>query len=408
MRLPGSKSIAARALVCRYVAGADTRLIDIPGCDDTRELRQAIEKLEEAVPRPADMIDSGREVVIPGILNLGNGGTTLRFMLAVVASIPGLQVCLDCGNSLRRRPLAPLIKALRNMGADIECLKNAGYPPLMVKGKRLKGGTPDLDANAGSSQYLSALMLASPLWAAPLAAMDWDISAPYIEMTRKVSETFRQPPAEFRIEGDWSAASYFYELALAMPGRSIVLENLPLPSVSLQGDAACCAIFNFLGVTTRRLDDDDYGAAEVIGSRELIKAFKDTASAFDAPMTSVPDLVPALAVGLCLAGIPYELSGIAHLKLKESNRLMALSSELAKAGYAVTVSAAGNALIWDGRRYPVAEDETFDAWEDHRMAMALSIIACRTRWIAIYGAQSVSKSFPEFFPQLTRLGFSVS
>lgn len=406
--LPGSKSIAARALICRYVAGSNTRLMDLPDCDDTRELKEAIENIAAFVPRPFELPDTPSSLIYPGRLYLGNGGTTLRFMLALLASIPGLEIEVDCGDMMRRRPLAPLIDALRSIGANVECLVREGYPPLYIKGKKLEGGRLKLRPT-GSSQYLSALMMASPLWEKPLDAdiPGNQVSYPYVEMTRRIMDIFRMPPEVFRIEGDWSAAGYFYELALACPGRPLVIENLPAPEISVQGDSFCRDIMNFLGINTRRLSDDPYGAASIEGSVDILKTLRTSGFRLETDMGNVPDLVPALSVGLCLAGLPYEMYGIRHLRLKESDRLSALSAELSKAGYAVEVDRDGNALVWNGRRYPVADDETFESWGDHRIVMALSIMAARTRWIAIYGTEAVSKSFPSFFPQLSNLGFIV-
>lgn len=406
--LPGSKSIAARALICRYIKGADTELSGLPECDDTVDLKNALEKLSELIPYPFELLDKEAHIIYPGRMYLGNGGTTLRFILALLASIPGLEIEIDCGDLLRRRPLAPLIDALRSMGADIKCIGREGYPPLYIKGKRLRGGALSF-SSSDSSQYLSAMLLASPLWKLPLdlKISGSRVSYPYIEMTRKVMEIFDVSPDKFSIEGDWSAAGYFYELALVCPGRPIIIENLPLPDKSIQGDSLCCDIMNFLGVQTGRLDENPNGRAMIEGSEAILASLRSSGFRFETDMGDVPDLVPALSVGLCLGGIPFEMNGIGHLRLKESDRLSALSSEMAKAGYAVEINSHGNALIWNGSRYPVADDETFDSWNDHRIVMALSIMAARRGWIAIHGAEAISKSFPSFFPQLANLGFNI-
>lgn len=172
VRLPGSKSMAARALVICYMLGADTRLLGMPDCNDTRELSAAFARLR------AWKQSDGADIDAPVDFNLGEGGTSLRFFLAVAASEPGLTARIDCAEALRRRPLAPLIDVLRRAGADIRCLGEDGRAPLLVKGTRLDGSgielTPEFRAAAGvSSQFVSALMMASIGWKCRLKSARW-------------------------------------------------------------------------------------------------------------------------------------------------------------------------------------------------------------------------------------------
>lgn len=404
--LPGSKSIAARALIARFVYDADLELINLPHCDDTIELKRAIDRLTEACPDAAERIRRYGEVApVELAFNLGNGGTSLRFFLALAASVPGLVAEIDCSDSLRRRPLAPLIDALRRHGAEITCLRADGYAPLRVYGRRLHGGKPQVDGSV-SSQFLSALMLASPLWDSPLQLDDAApmVSRPYVEMTEGVMERIRECTDRFVIESDWSAASYMYEMALAVPGRPLIINSLTLPEHSLQGDAMCAQLFGWVGVDTERLDKDSDGSVRLVGRAEIVKKMRKLGVPVTFDLGATPDLVPALAAGLCMAGLPFDFGNIAHLKHKESDRLMALSAELGKAGFAV--SAGDSSLSWSGRRYPVAEDETFEAWNDHRIAMALAPLATRFRYLGIEGGEVVSKSFSHYYDQLRHLGFT--
>lgn len=404
--LPGSKSIAARALVSRFVRGLDTRLVNLPSCDDTRELAGAVAALAEAYPHAAALIREYGELPPREMcFNLGNGATTLRYFLALAASMPGLVAHIDCGEGLRRRPLKPLIDELRAHGAEISCHGMEGYAPLTVFGRRLAGGDINADTSV-SSQFVSALMLASPLWSSPIGVLpSAGVSAPYITMTRKVMERFDSSPAEYVIESDWSAASYFYELAMACPGREIMIDSLTLPEVSLQGDAMCQQLFGWLGVETRRLDGNPDGPAELCGIASRIADMRSLNVPVCFDLGKVPDLTPAIAVALCMAGLPFDLSGIAHLRFKECDRIAALSTEMDKAGYAVAGN--GDSLLWSGRRLPVADDETFSSWNDHRMVMALAMLAVNRKYVAIKDAEVVAKSFPDFFAQLRRLGFDV-
>lgn len=406
VRLPGSKSIAARALVCRYVQDAGTRLENLPDCDDTRELREALRVLDEAAPHAVRLVKEDVEIPPTRIaVNLGNGGTTLRFFLALAASIPGLTAEICCGEGLGRRPLAPLVDELRRHGASIDYLLRDGYPPLLVRGRRLTGG-PILVPRSLSSQFVSALLLASPLWKGEVRLENPpEVSAPYVDMTRRVMEQFAARPERYKIEADWSAASYFYEVALALPGRALRIASLPLAKESLQGDALCHDFFGWLGVTTRRLDVYPQGAVELMGDVRVIDEMKRIGVPVMFDLRHVPDLTPALAVALCMARMPFRFDALPHLRVKECDRLAALSVELSKAGYAVHDE--GDSLRWDGRLYPVNDDEALSAWDDHRMAMALAPLAIRKRWLAIEGARVVTKSFPDFYRQLENVGFGV-
>lgn len=407
--LPGSKSIAARALICRYVYGVATPLINLPSCDDTRELKRALDKLEAALPDPLPRIrEFGELPPVQLDFNLGNGGTSLRFFLALAASLPGLEAEIDCAEGLRKRPLAPLVNALRDQGADITYLRQEGYPPLLVRGRRLKGGRLTLDGSK-SSQFFSAMLMVEPLWLNPI---DRDpereahqISAPYVEMTRRVIEQFRNKPERYVIESDWSAASYFYELALAMPGRRLEIERLTDSAHSIQGDRMCQQLFEYVGVRTERLDGDPHGAVALCCDAEVVEKQRRTGMPVLFKLRDTPDLTPALAAGLCMAGLPFDFPELEHLRVKESDRLLSISTELGKAGYAVNGD--GDGLKWDGRRYPVAEDETFCGWGDHRIAMSIAMLATRLNYVAIDGGMVVTKSFPDFYDQIRNLGFKV-
>lgn len=410
VRLPGSKSIAARAMVCRYVQGLDTELVNLPDCDDTRELHAALTLLNNRLHDPLPQLREYGQLRQTSLrFDLGNGGTSLRFFTALAASLPDLEAEIDCAEGLKKRPLAPLIEELRRHGADITCLHREGYAPLLIRGRRLIGGPIEVAGNI-SSQFLSALLLASPLWEPEPdltlpAITNSIVSRPYVDMTQKVMEQFASRPERYTIETDWSAASYFYELALAEPGRPLTIESLTDPTVSIQGDSICRNLFGWLGVETRRLDDNPHGAVTLTGNADTIGCNKRMGVPITFDLGNTPDLAPALGAGMCMAGLPFDLENLGHLRHKESNRLLSISTELGKAGYAVEASDHG--LKWDGRRYPVLDDETYEAWDDHRIAMSMAILATRLRWLGIRGGEAVSKSFDDYYEQLKRVGFDV-
>lgn len=381
IKLPGSKSMAARLLILDYIRGAGNVRDSLPECEDTRYLAQAMVELYKTKA---------------GSYYLGSGGASLRFFIALVASLEGFDGEIDASPQLRRRPLAPLVDALRSMGAKIEYLENDGYPPIYIKGKKLKGGKVEVNG-AISSQFISALLMASLLWDTPaeIAVKGEEVSSPYIELTRKMIEQGEKAI----LETDWSAATFFYEIALICPGRPIRIEGLLPPEKSLQGDAGVAAIFDLLGVESKW----DENGVVITGNPEIIEKMKNLPSPLEFDMGGMPDVVPALAVGMAMAGMKYRFLNVAHLRHKESNRLEGLKAELEKIGIAVEVSA--NSIEWLGSRLPIAENEVVESNDDHRIAMSFAPAAAKLGYVTIRDSQCVGKSFPDYFYQIDKLGF---
>lgn len=387
--LPGSKSIAARALILSEVYKDAILIGRLPDCDDTEELAQALRQFDKSEPG--------------GTYNLGTGGTSLRFFLALAASWPGFEGVIDCAAPLKRRPLGPLVDALRAAGADIECLEREGHAPMRVRG-RVLDGTGVKVASGVSSQYVSALLMVSPLWKHPFVMEgDAGVSRPYLDMTARMIHEISSITETrlYYIEPDWSAASYFYELALLCPDRDIMLDSLVPEGESLQGDSACERIFGQLGVETVYPDE---GGAMLRGSRVAIERLRQREPVV-MNLNGTPDLVLALAVGLCMAGIRFRFEGIGHLRHKESDRLAVLREELGKAGFEVCDSE--DALEWTGGRCLTGSYVEFDSHGDHRIAMAFSVAAAVRGAVLINGAEAVDKSFRSFYDQLERVGFKV-
>jgi len=392
--LPLSKSESARRLVIDFIAGGAGALADasrLAECHDIEVLRRALE-----MSGHADSID------------LGASGTALRLLAALYAATPGVRCRLTGSDSLRQRPLAPLVDALREMGASITYCVREGFAPIEIEGRRLRGGDITLDASV-SSQFVSALMLASPLMESPLriATPGRRSSSPYLKMTAGMM-TAAGVPAEvdpdgvsvssgsYRVvdadvERDWSAAAFWYEIA-ALTAGWVTLPGLR--EKSLQGDSLAASLFERLGVITEF-------TAEGAG----LSATPDLFSRLEADMSDTPDMVPALAVTAALAGIPFELSGVANLRHKECDRLAALRDELAKIGIPVTIEKYDDLLRWDGTRLPVREIPVFDSHADHRMAMALAPVAVFIPGTVIKDAGCVAKSYPGFWQQLQQAGF---
>lgn len=383
IELPASKSMAARLLILDYIRGKKEVREDLPECEDTQYLAAAIKELLKS--------HAG------GQYYLGSGGTGLRFFVALAASLEGFDGELDASPQLRRRPLAPLVDALREMGAEIKYLKNEGYPPIYIKGKKLKGGKIEING-AVSSQFISALLMASLLWENPaeIEIKGEAVSAPYIELTRKMIDRYD----DLNIEADWSAATFFYEIALLCPGREIRLKGLLPPGESLQGDAGVAGIFGLLGVESQWMDKGDL---VIKGNPDIIGKLKGLPEPFEFDMGAMPDAVPAMAVAMSMAGMKFRFFNVAHLRHKESNRLEGLGAELERIGIAAEVGA--DSIAWTGSRLPIAENEVVESNDDHRIAMAFAPAAVRLGYVTIRDPQCVDKSFPDYFDQIAKLGF---
>lgn len=413
--LPLSKSIALRVLtlnaLSRRLTGREAAIPSLPDAGDVAGMLRAM-RLYDSGGAP-----SGRNTV-----HIGEGGAPLRFFLPLAASTPGLDMTVSAGLALSRRPLAPLLTALRDAGADVRPLRRQGRPPLRIIGQSLSPGEIVMDPGV-SSQFVSALMMASPLWGRGLS-LDFGgrtpVSAPYIAMTASLMERYSariehtgshicvaprhiSPPDRMEIETDWSAVSYFYQLALLLPGTPIHIDRLTPPAVSLQGDARCAGIFSSIGVATEIHPD---GNATLLCDAARLRRVKDSGIVLHYDMDATPDLVPALAVGFCLAGLKFRFTGVAHLRHKETDRMLAPATELARLGYRLRLEA--DAMGWEGEKCAAEEQPMIQTWSDHRMAMAFAPSAVIYPGLRIEHPQVVGKSFPRYWEMLGRLGFIIA
>lgn len=390
--LPLSKSVAARALVLQALTPGAPAVSDnlLPACDDIAVLRAALGMRS-------------------GEIDIHASGTALRFLTAFYAATDGADVVLTGTARLCERPVAPLVDALRALGADIDYLDREGYAPLRIRGRRLMGGDVTLDASA-SSQFASALALVAPTMERGLRiAMGGRIpSMPYLSMTLRMLEargidarmeayTAVIPPGTLRSikpesEPDWTAASYWYEIAAITAGW------VTLPGMtdgSLQGDSVLATIGARFGVLTEFTPD----GAELSASPDLF-------SRLDLDMSDYPDLVPALAVTACMVGMPFEFTGVANLRIKECDRLEGLRANLLKLGIIVEVGA--DTIGWEGERMPIGEMPEIDPQGDHRIAMAFASVSAFLPGIIIRDPDVVAKSYPRFFDDLQAAGFTVT
>ncbi len=345
------------------------------------------------------------------VKDVGHAGTSMRFLAAFLSTQPG-EVILTGSQRMKKRPIGPLVDALKQLGASIEYLEINGYPPLKIKGGNLSGGTIEIEAGV-SSQFTSALMMIGPMLPGGLTMTlkGEVVSATYIEMTLSLmnrcgagasfdGKKISIPEGSYRVhdfsvESDWSGASYWFQVAALLPGSEITLTGLY--QNSLQGDSTLVRIFEPLGVQSVFSDE-----GLQLRSRE-----KELPANFDYDFTGCPDLAQTCAVTLCALGVPYRFTGTRTLRVKETDRIAALSSELKKVGFVLHDDPAGEWLAWDGTRCEPERDPLISTYHDHRMAMAFAPLAIKLGKIAIEDPGVVSKSYPGFWTDLEKAGFGI-
>ena len=393
--LPASKSISNRALMIAALCGGEPQVLYPALCDDTAVMVDALGQ-------------SGAELNI----NVGAAGTAMRFLTAYFAGQPGMTVTLDGVQRMRQRPIGVLVDALRSLGASIDYLGEEGFPPLRVHGVAMHGG--DVEMSGGvSSQFVSAVMMILPVVNGGTVRLAGDIvSMPYILMT---ADVMRWMGAQVEItgncicvgagysgqdiivEGDWSAAAPWYALAALSPRSQLRLTGLS--GDSIQGDARLVELGARLGIASRF----DAQGVTLDTSR-----FIDCCCSNFADMTATPDLVPSWAVLMCLLERSFRMTGVRTLRLKESDRIEALSNELLKLGYVLKIEG-DDAISWYGERVELShEPPCIDTHGDHRLAMAFAPAAVRFPGLIIRDAEVVSKSYPAYWRHLNQAGFTVN
>ena len=351
-----------------------------------------------------------------GTVDIYHAGTAMLFLTAYYATQPGVSVTLTGSERMQERPIGILVDALRNLGANISYLKNEGYPPLAIKGSEIAREKVQLNAGV-SSQYISALLLVGARLKNGLTLeLEGKItSVPYIKMTLKLLEKIgvktmfegqeiKVFPAgnvlsqTMVVESDWSSASYYYSLiALSDVGSEVSLSSYS--SDSLQGDAVLCDIYSHLGVQTT-FKKDQIVLAKVAAPHDAIL---ENGLSWD--LANAPDIAQTIAVSCFGLGVACDLTGLHTLKIKETDRLLALESELGKLGAGLHVTEKSLHLeAFDGSIKPHV---TIGTYHDHRMAMAFAPLALRVP-IAIEDAGVVNKSYPDFWTDMNTLGIQVA
>lgn len=411
--LPGSKSLTNRALLLAALAEGESTLTNVLFSDDSRAMLEALGRLgfELRIDEPTRTVTVvGRGGAIPNKtaeLMLGNAGTAMRFLTAACALGPGgCAYTLDGIARMRERPIGQLVDPLRVLGANIEYLGSDGYPPMRI-GSGFEGGSVQMPPTL-SSQYISALLQAGAV-AQRGIVLHFEgpiISRPYVEMTARLMERFgvvvarpdeeqlmgveagsRYVAADYPIEPDASNASYFLAAAAVVPGARCTVQGLG--SDSLQGDVHFANLLGQMGADVEFHAD----RITVVGSESL--------DGIDVYLNDMPDMAQTLAVVALFARGGTVMRDIGNLRVKETDRLAALDTELTKLG--ATVKIDGDDLYVDidtpGKLTPAA----IDTYDDHRMAMAFAVAGLRCEGVTINDPTCVNKTFPEYFDYLARL-----
>ncbi|MFY7734626.1 MAG: 3-phosphoshikimate 1-carboxyvinyltransferase [Bacteroidia bacterium] len=394
VNLTASKSVSNRVLILQKLLPQPLLLHNLSLADDTKLMLNAltIERKE---------------------INLNNAGTCMRFLTAYFSNNIGKTITLQCDERMKQRPINDLVNALKILGAQIIYLEKEGFPPLQITGQKLVGKTIEINASE-SSQFITALMLIGPFiqngltieLKGSVASFDY-IKMTYLLMQRIGLNVFiennfikilpfqnQNTLAEYYIENDWSGASFWYLIATLNDSLSFKLNNLTLDSI--QGDKITAEIFEALGVHTESKEDGI-----------IIKKTKSPQNNLEFNLLNCIDLAPALCVACAALNINATITGLQNLNIKESNRLLAIITELNKFGY--------NAINNENTIF-IKLVETIDynkiveinTYKDHRIAMAFTPLAILFSNIFIDEIDVVSKSYPDFFNEINKVGITYS
>jgi 3-phosphoshikimate 1-carboxyvinyltransferase len=391
--LPASKSISNRVMIINALGDSPYTIRNLSDCDDTKAMTRILNS------------NSNK-------FDVGHAGTAMRFLTAFLSKIVG-EWEITGSERMQQRPIGLLVDALRKLGAKIEYIGNEGFPPLRIWGTHLVGGKLELDGSI-SSQYITALLLIAPTLEGGLTLrlQNKIISESYISLTLEMMKNFgiryewegnkitipeqSYFPLDFTVEADWSGASYWYQIAAIAEEAEIELKNLELPS--LQGDAIIAKWFEDFGVSTQKIK----------GGLKLVKTESKQPHLLNLDFVENPDVAQTMAV-LCVAKkVPFHFTGLETLKIKETDRISALQTELAKFGAKIVEPKPGQ-LSWDGKieEKEMQNNPVIMTYKDQRMAMAFAPLALAGFSFQIEEPMVVTKSYPGFWDDLKKVGFEI-
>ncbi|MBQ9287290.1 MAG: 3-phosphoshikimate 1-carboxyvinyltransferase [Bacteroidaceae bacterium] len=400
INLPASKSISNRVLIIRALSGFDFQIKNMSDCDDTNVMLSGLQ--------------------LPDTIDVGGAGTSMRFLTAYLSQLDGQEHIITGSERMKQRPIKILVDALRTLGADIEYLGEIGYPPLKIRGKELAcTDAIDMDGSV-SSQYISAVLMIGPMLKTGLKLrLDGEVaSRPYIDMTLALMQQFGAETSwsddlsvievkpkpysykkdKFTVEPDWSAAAFWFEI-LAIRGHRHK-DRVKLPGLildSIQGDSVCRWCFDDQGSMISGLDNTVTAFHNVLASDYQYYNF-----------TKCPDLAQSMIVTSCLVDLPFLYTGLESLHIKETDRIGALKTELAKLGYLLRGGEGEEGiLMWQRGSCKKQKNPVIETYKDHRMAMAFAPACIKFGEIRIADPGVVSKSYPHFWDDLRTAGFTI-
>ncbi len=402
--IPGSKSIANRALIAAALANGVSVIKNFPTAEDCKIMIEALRSFGVKVTQNDDTLNifgNSYSLKAPDHeIFTGNAGTVMRFLASFATLADGITI-LTGDRRMLERPIFDLTNALSNLGADVETTN--GYPPVKIKGRKFKGGTTGIDSSL-SSQFLSSILLSSPYAENPVSIfINKDISSrTYIDLTIDVMNAFgvkvdfeksfffvdnklKYKPTEYIIEGDYSSAAYFILAAMILNGE---IRLINLKANSKQADSKFLQIAKRMNCKIEEIENGIW----VNAKDTKIEALKIDANEF-------PDLVPVLSILALFADGESKIYNVEHIRYKETDRLKAISNELRKLG-AKVIELSDGIVIEPSNSYHGAEVETYN---DHRIAMSFAIAGLRIKGIKIKNSECVKKSFPEFWVKFEKL-----
>ncbi len=388
--LPASKSINNRLLIIRALSGNDFVINNMSDSDDCKVMVKALQSNENSI-------------------DIGHAGTAMRFLTAFYAAT-AQQKIITGSERMKNRPISELVDGLNQLGANITYAENEGFPPVKTSGMQLTGHQLNINGSI-SSQFITALLLVAPLLPNGLTINITGklISSSYVLLTLQLMKAFGVDavwdentitiaPQFYRthnctVEADWSGASYWYEIAALADNANITIRGLS--QNSFQGDSSIAVLFEKLGVSTQFMEN----------AVRLTKTDSQT-NFFEFDFINNPDLVQTFVVTLCMKNIPFRISGADTLRIKETDRIAALQTEMAKFGFIISEPATG-VLTCDGKRDAPNKHLYIDTYKDHRMALAFAPTAMLYKNLVINDAMVVTKSYPTFWTDLMKIGFDV-
>jgi 3-phosphoshikimate 1-carboxyvinyltransferase len=387
VNLTASKSESNRVLIIRALCEQHFPIHNLAAAKDTKTMVSLL-------------AEKGK------IKDVGPAGTTMRFLTAYYANTPGTWT-LTGSERMRNRPIAILVDALKSLGANIEYLEKDGCPPMKIQGGKLKGGKITIDGSV-SSQYLSALIMIAP---SLTGGLEMELtgkiaSIPYLKMTLALIAEFgakytfegsiikieegKYQGKEFTVEADWSAASYWYQIAALSDEANITLKGLK--EVSLQGDSAIVEMYKTFGV------ESTFNGTQV----KLLKSNTNSADTFDYDFSDCPDVAQTLAATLIGLNVKGHFKGLESLRIKETDRITAIKNELEKFGASIDILPDDEIQI--NQATVSSYNGAIETYDDHRVAMSIAPLCLKIDRIEIKEPNVVAKSYPDFWNDLNDKG----